>query len=178
MNGTLLLEAAAFAAEKHRDQRRKDIHATPYINHPIQVALLLSTVGLVEDEDVLAAALLHDTVEDTDTTLVELTERFGERVSGFVAEMTDDKDLPKEERKLFQIEHAPSLSKEATLVKLCDKICNVSDVTSNPPASWDLERRRKYFEWSAAVVNRCPPIDTPLFARFHELCETGLKSLG
>jgi GTP diphosphokinase / guanosine-3',5'-bis(diphosphate) 3'-diphosphatase len=177
MNGKLLLEAAAFASEKHRDQRRKDTHASPYINHPIQVASLLSTGGQVEDEEVLAAALLHDTVEDTDTTFDELTERFGARVSGFVAEMTDDKALPKEERKRVQIEHAPSLSNEATLVKLCDKICNISDVTSNPPADWSIERRRKYFEWAAAVVAACPRVDTPLFSRFDELFEAGMSSL-
>jgi guanosine-3',5'-bis(diphosphate) 3'-pyrophosphohydrolase len=177
MNGKLLLEALSFAADKHRDQRRKDSHASPYINHPIQVAHILSSVGLVNDEVVVAAALLHDTVEDTDTSPEELAERFGTKISGLVSEMTDDKTLPKEERKKFQIEHAPSLSVEATLVKLCDKICNVSDVTVNPPADWDMDRRRKYFEWSKAVVDRCPRVDTPLYSRFYELCESGLNNL-
>src|SRR5207248_6449319 len=116
----LLLKALAFAAHKHRDQRRKDAEASPYINHPIALADVLVNEGGVTDVDVLCAALLHDTVEDTATTQQELTDAFGSRIARIVAEVTDDKDLPKQERKRLQIEHAPHISREAKLVKLAD----------------------------------------------------------
>ncbi|TAK85532.1 MAG: HD domain-containing protein [Betaproteobacteria bacterium] len=149
----LLLKALAFAAHKHRDQRRKDAEASPYINHPIALADLLVNEGGVTDVEVLCAALLHDTVEDTATTPEELADAFGARVAGIVAEVTDDKRLPKAERKRLQIEHAAGLSPEAKLVKLADKTCNLRDVATRPPAHWDRARRREYFEWAKKVVD-------------------------
>jgi GTP diphosphokinase / guanosine-3',5'-bis(diphosphate) 3'-diphosphatase len=148
----LLLKALAFAAHKHRDQRRKDAEASPYINHPIALADVLVNEGGITDVEVLCAALLHDTVEDTATTHEELLNAFGSRVARIVAEVTDDKALAKAERKRLQIEHAPGLSAEAKLVKLADKICNLRDVAERPPAKWDLERRREYFDWAKRVV--------------------------
>ena len=150
---TLLLKALAFAAHKHRDQRRKDAQASPYINHPIALADVLVNEGGVTDIEVLCAALLHDTVEDTATTHEELVNAFGSRIARTVAEVTDDKALPKAERKRLQVEHAASLSREAKLVKLADKICNLRDVVERPPAKWDLERRREYFDWAKRVVD-------------------------
>ena len=147
----LLLKAFAFAAHKHRDQRRKDAEASPYINHPIALADVLVNEGGITDVEVLCAALLHDTVEDTATTHEELVNAFGSRVARIVAEVTDDKALAKAERKRLQIEHAPGLSPEAKLVKLADKICNLRDVAERPPAKWDLERRREYFDWAKRV---------------------------
>jgi guanosine-3',5'-bis(diphosphate) 3'-pyrophosphohydrolase len=138
----LLLRALAFAAHKHRDQRRKDPAASPYINHPIALADVLVNEGGVDDVEVLCAALLHDTVEDTATTPQELADVFGPRIAGIVAEVTDDAKLPKAERKRLQIEHAANLSPAAKLVKLADKICNLRDVAVRPPTSWDLARRR------------------------------------
>ena len=149
----LLLKALAFAAHKHRDQRRKDPAASPYINHPIALADVLVNEGGVTDVEVLCAALLHDTVEDTDTTEQELAAAFGPRVARIVAEVTDDQALSKAERKRLQVEHAGSLSLEAKLVKLADKICNLRDVLQRPPAHWGLERRREYFEWAKDVVD-------------------------
>jgi GTP diphosphokinase / guanosine-3',5'-bis(diphosphate) 3'-diphosphatase len=148
----LIIKALAFAAHKHRDQRRKDALASPYINHPIALADVLRNEGGVDDPVVICAALLHDTLEDTETTSAELQGEFGKRIRDIVLEVTDDKLLPKAERKRLQIEHAPRLSKAAKLVKLADKICNLRDVADNPPTSWDLERRRQYFEWARAVV--------------------------
>ena len=150
----LLLKALAFAAHKHRDQRRKDAQASPYINHPIALADVLVNEGGVTDFEVLCAALLHDTVEDTATTHQELVDGFGSRIARIVAEVTDDQALPKAERKRLQVEHAASISAEAKLVKLADKICNLRDVADNPPAGWDLARRREYFDWAKAVVDR------------------------
>jgi len=149
----LLLKALAFAAHKHRDQRRKDAEASPYINHPIALADVLVNEGGITDFEVLCAALLHDTVEDTATTHQELVDAFGSRIARIVAEVTDDKRLPKEERKRLQVEHAPKLSHEARLVKLADKLCNLRDVAERPPAKWDLARRREYFDWAKRVVD-------------------------
>ena len=151
---SLLLRALAFAAHKHRDQRRKDVAASPYINHPIALADVLVNEGGVEEIEVLCAALLHDTIEDTDTTRDEVAGAFGERVAAIVAEVTDDKTLAKAERKEAQVEHAAHISREAKLVKLADKICNLRDVVAHPPAGWSLERRREYFDWAKRVVDR------------------------
>ena len=150
----LLFRALAFAAHKHRDQRRKDAEASPYINHPIALAEILAGEGGVTDAEVLAAALLHDTIEDTDTSPEELRAEFGERIAAMVAEVTDDKSLPKSERKRLQIVHAAGVSPGAKLVKLADKICNLRDVAERPPAKWDLQRRQEYFEWAKRVIDQ------------------------
>jgi guanosine-3',5'-bis(diphosphate) 3'-pyrophosphohydrolase len=150
---SVLISATAFAAEKHRNQKRKDAEASPYINHPIGLARVLIKEAGIDNVAVLAAALLHDTIEDTATTAQELRDAFGEEIAGLVLEVTDDKSLSKAERKQLQIEHASHLSKGAKLVKLADKICNLRDVRSAPPAGWSLERRREYFDWARRVVD-------------------------
>ena len=149
----VLIAATAFAAEKHRNQRRKDAEASPYINHPIALANVLVSEAGIDDVSIVAAALLHDTIEDTATTAEELLELFGEAIAGLVLEVTDDKSLLKDDRKRLQIEHAPHLSSGAKLVKLADKICNLRDVRRTPPTDWPLERRREYFDWAKRVVD-------------------------
>jgi len=149
----IVIKALAFAADKHRNQRRKDVDASPYINHPIGLADVLANEAAIEDERALVAAILHDTIEDTETTEQEIIRQFGKEVADIVFEVTDDKSLPRAERKRLQIEHAPSLSRKAKLVKLADKICNVRDVANSPPADWPLERKQKYFDWAKAVVD-------------------------
>jgi guanosine-3',5'-bis(diphosphate) 3'-pyrophosphohydrolase len=141
------LRALHFAAGKHRDQRRKGAEASPYINHLIEVAELLARVGGITDLVTLQAAILHDTLEDTQTTPGELEAAFGLEVRGVVEEVTDDKRLPKAERKRLQVEHTPQLSTRAKLVKLADKISNVRGVIQMPPAEWSFERRREYLDW-------------------------------
>lgn len=150
----LLVDSIAFAADKHRRQRRKDAEASPYINHPIALARVLAVEAGLTDPVLLSAAVLHDTLEDTETTFEELRERFGAAVASVVLEVTDDKTLDKAHRKRLQIEHAAHLSRRAKLVKLADKICNVRDVASSPPQGWPLERRREYFDWARAVVDQ------------------------
>jgi len=162
----LLLKALSFAAHKHRDQRRKDAEASPYINHPIALAQVLAAEGGVIDIEVLAAALLHDTIEDTDTTGEELEREFGGRIAAIVAEVTDDTALPKADRKRLQIEHAGQLSEAARLVKLADKICNLRDVADRPPAKWDLQRRQEYFEWAKRVIDGLRGANKKLEAAF------------
>jgi guanosine-3',5'-bis(diphosphate) 3'-pyrophosphohydrolase len=150
----LFLKSLSFAAHKHRHQVRKGSKPIPYINHPIAVADLLVHTGEVSDPETIAAALLHDTVEDTDTTLEELEAEFGPVISQLVAEVTDDKSLSKEERKRRQVEHASSLSRRARAVKLADKICNLRDVAHDPPDGWSLERKQQYFDWAKSVVDK------------------------
>jgi guanosine-3',5'-bis(diphosphate) 3'-pyrophosphohydrolase len=149
-----LITALAFAADKHRNQRRKDADASPYINHPIALANLLLNEAGVEDQRVLVAAILHDTIEDTDTTEQELVKHFGKDIADIVLEVTDDKALPKAERKRLQIEHAAHISRRAKLVKLADKICNLRDITASPPADWSPQRKLEYFDWAKSVVDR------------------------
>ena len=148
-----LFTALGFAAHKHRDQRRKDVDATPYINHPIAVAKVLIDIGKIDDINILCAALLHDTIEDTETSAEELTREFGPAISEIVQEVTDDKTQPKQVRKQAQIDHAPHLSTKARAVKLADKISNLRDVSDCPPPDWTLERRQEYFDWAKRVID-------------------------
>jgi guanosine-3',5'-bis(diphosphate) 3'-pyrophosphohydrolase len=163
-----LLRAASFAAQKHTGHKRKGSDGQPYINHPLEVASLLANVGGVTDFDVLIGALLHDTVEDTGVTREELKALFGDTAAGYVSEVTDDKSLPKAERKRLQVEHAPGLSHGAKLIKLGDKISNIIDVTNNPPEGWDLRRRIEYVDWGVAVVNGLRGTNAGLEALFDE----------
>lgn len=168
VDAKLFLKALRFAAHKHRDQRRKDAEASPYINHPIDLAnLLCNEVGIC-DAELLCAALLHDTLEDTDTTAEEVEQAFGQRIRDLVMEVTDDKRLPKWERKRLQVAHAAHLSPKAKLVKLADKICNVRDVVHKPPSQWPLERRQGYFDWAKQVVDQLRGIHPELEALFDE----------
>ncbi|HYP51847.1 MAG TPA: HD domain-containing protein [Pyrinomonadaceae bacterium] len=163
------MEAASFAAKRHRKQKRKGADGEPYINHPLEVANLLANVGKVEDTDVLIAALLHDTVEDTETTEEEIARKFGENVAKMVMEVTDDKSLPKPARKQLQIEHAPHLSPGAKLVKLGDKISNITDIMNNPPHDWTLERKLEYIAWGEKVVAGLRGANADLEKHFDEL---------
>jgi GTP diphosphokinase / guanosine-3',5'-bis(diphosphate) 3'-diphosphatase len=162
----LVIRAVEFAAQKHRMQRRKDSDASPYINHPIALMHVLCIDGSHSDPLVLAVAALHDTIEDTETTEQELRTTFGQGITQIVVEMTDDKSLPKEERKRLQIEHAHRMSREGALVKLADKICNLRDVAANPPLGWSLKRQLEYFDWAKAVVDRLPRVSETLFVKF------------
>jgi guanosine-3',5'-bis(diphosphate) 3'-pyrophosphohydrolase len=141
-----LIQAVAFAADKHRNQRRKDAEVSPYINHPIALANVLANEGGVQDVTVLCAAVLHDTIEDTETTADELRALFGDQVASVVLEVTDDKLLDKAVRKKLQIEHAPQAGQAG------DKISNLRDILASPPADWSPERKQAYFDWAAAVV--------------------------
>lgn len=165
----VFVKAVAFAADKHRTQRRKDADASPYINHPIALANVLANEGGVTDVVVLSAAVLHDTIEDTNTTAEELTAIFGAKITATVLDVTDDKSLDKHVRKQRQIEHAPHISKEAKLVKLADKICNLRDILASPPADWSPERKQGYFDWAAKVVAGVRGVHPELEALFDGL---------
>lgn len=148
-----IIKAANFAAIKHKDQRRKDSEKTPYINHPIGVAHILTEEGFVEDPLVIQGALLHDTVEDTKTTFDEIEQNFGPIVRKIVEEVSDDKTLPKAERKRLQIVTAKSKSERAKLVKLADKLYNLRDLERQLPVGWTRPQMEEYFRWAKAVVD-------------------------
>lgn len=150
----LLIKALSFAANKHRNQRRKNVDAFPYINHPISLVNILCNEAHITDINVICGALLHDTVEDTETTAEELAIEFGQAISDIVMEVTDDRSIEvKQERKQLQVEHASQISAQARLLKLADKISNLRDLTNDPPATWSLERRREYFDWAKQVID-------------------------
>jgi len=165
----LILRAVAFAAHKHRDQRRKDRGASPYINHPIELAHLLWDEGEVRDPLVIAAALLHDTLEDTETSWQELRGEFGEEIADIVLEVTDTKWIDKKLRKRLQVAKARHSSERARLVKLADKICNLRDFGSRAPAGWSLQRKREYFDWAKEVIDRLRGTHAGLERRFDDV---------
>ncbi len=177
VDAAILLEAATFAADKHRDQRRKGAEASPYINHPLAVAGLLALEAGVKDETLLLAALLHDTVEDTDTTLEELEETFGPTVRGIVDEVTDDKSLPKMQRKALQVEHAPNASAAAKQLKIADKVCNIRDITDRPPAGWSQLRKAEYLSWTEDVVRGCRGVNETLDAVYDRAIAAARQTL-
>ena len=165
---SILFKALAFSAEKHRTQKRKDIDKSPYINHPIALANILAQRWVI-DENVLCAAILHDTIEDTETTADELRKHFGEKITSIVLEVSDDKSLDKDIRKQLQIDHAASLSKEAKLVKLADKIANITDIINTPPVGWTKERKQEYFAWAKSVVDNLRGVHQGLEGDFDDL---------
>jgi guanosine-3',5'-bis(diphosphate) 3'-pyrophosphohydrolase len=173
LNVVPLLAALEFAADKHRRQTRKDAERSPYVNHLIAVTRILAEEGGVDDEAALLAAVLHDTVEDTDTTFEELTARFGATVSDLVREMTDDKALEKAVRKQHQIDHAPHASPLAKQLKMADKIANIRDVVFSPPRDWPRDRKLEYFDWAERVVAGCRGINPPLERAFDEAVAMG-----
>ena len=170
-----LLNAIEFASIKHKDQRRKDATQTPYINHCIRVASIVETIGSINDQELLIAAVLHDTIEDTDTTEFDISSLFGERVLDLVKEMSDDKSLDKQKRKELQIEHAPYVSEDVTPLKLADKIANCEDLLVSAPQGWTEERILTYFQWAEAVVDRLPKVNEPLYQYAKKVIRQGYK---
>ncbi|AWJ89390.1 bifunctional (p)ppGpp synthetase/guanosine-3',5'-bis(diphosphate) 3'-pyrophosphohydrolase [Azospirillum baldaniorum] len=169
--------ALEFAAHKHIDQRRKGVRAEPYLNHLSEVAFLCAEATAGNDPVVVIAALLHDTLEDTDASYEEIEQHFGAEVAGVVAETTDDKRLRKAERKQRQIDAAPTASSRAKLVKLADKVSNLRSMAHSPPADWPLERKIEYFEWAHAVVAGLRGTDARLESLFDRAYEDGLAEL-
>ncbi|HEY1561063.1 MAG TPA: HD domain-containing protein [Caulobacteraceae bacterium] len=160
--------AYRFAAQAHVDEKRKGERGEPYINHLVEVADMVARATDGSDVDLVVAALLHDTVEDTKVTAEDLSREFGARVASLVAEVTDDKSLPQAERKRLQVEHAPHLSRDAQIIKLADKTSNVRDIIASPPKGWSAERRADYVAWARQVVDICRPASPMLSALFDE----------
>jgi GTP diphosphokinase / guanosine-3',5'-bis(diphosphate) 3'-diphosphatase len=166
---SLVVQALSFAAEKHRGQLRKGVQGRPFINHPIELVRILQMEGGITDPVTLAAGFLHDTVEDTPTTVAEIEARFGPDVARVVAEVTDDPKLPKQEQRRMQIVHAPYLSDRARAVKLADKVCNLREILAEPPKGWNDEKKRFYFDWAKRVVDALRGRHPALEAAFDEV---------
>ena len=163
-----ILAAARFAAERHAAQRRKGRTAEPYVNHLLEVAELLARTADHLDVNLIVAALLHDTIEDAGVTRAELAQRFGEDVAALVAEVSDDKLLPKEARKALQVAHAPDKSARAQALSTADKIANMLSVATSPPVNWSFERRVEYVRWARQVVGRYHLVDGALAEEFRK----------
>lgn len=165
-----VLHAADYAARRHANHRRKGANGEPYINHLLEVASLVAGALDVPDDNVIIAALLHDVIEDTAITRDEVAREFGEDVASLVAEVTDDKTLPRADRKRLQIETAPHKTPRAQLIKVADKISNLRSLLTSPPPDWTEERRREYFAWARSVVDALPAPHPVLLRQFHQLC--------
>lgn len=161
-----------FAAEKHRLQTRKNAEKTPYISHPIGVAHHLMDIGEVRDTPVIIGALLHDTLEDTQTTYAEIEAKFGKQVADYVSEMTDDKSLATEARKRLQVINAAHKSKGAAQIKLADKLYNLNDLLESPPKDWTQSRIDHYYEWAQSVINRLPKANDKLLGALDEVIDS------
>lgn len=166
---TTILDAVVFAAEKHQFQTRKNATHVPYIIHPIGVAYNILTIAKVSDPKILTAAVLHDTVEDTDTTYVEIRERYGVEVEGYVQELTDEKELPKQARKDLQVINASHKSRGAAYIKLSDKLYNLTDLSTGLPEDWTKERGDEYFRWAKQVVDQLPPVSPELKSAIEQI---------
>ena len=161
--------AVEFAADKHRLQTRKNKDKTPYISHPIGVAYLLMQIGENRDTSVIIGALLHDTLEDTQTIYQELEDNFGNVAAGYVKEVTDDRTLSSNARKRMQVVNAAHKSKGAAQIKLADKLYNLRDLLNDTPEEWSQSRIDQYFEWAQSVVDRLPPANDHLQGAVKEM---------
>lgn len=178
-----IIEAIDFAAERHKNQTRKGLGKIPYINHPIQVAKLLTDFG-EDNTELIISALLHDVIEDTTENKKEIKElsniileKFGENVFITVLEVSDDKSLPVEERKRLQVEHTPELSNSAKKLKIADKICNILDIMNDPPVNWSTERKLTYLDWAKQVVDGAKGLNKKLDQYFDQVYDEVYKEL-
>jgi (p)ppGpp synthase/HD superfamily hydrolase len=172
-----VLRAADAAARWHVHQRRKGFAQEPYINHLLEVASLVTEATGGTDPDVVIAALLHDAVEDQGISFETIVREYGKQVADIVMEVSDDKALPKDERKRRQVEAAPKKSREAKLIKLADKTSNLRTIASSPAADWSVKRRLEYIEWAKAVVAGLRGTSPWLEQQFDEAAATAERSL-
>jgi (p)ppGpp synthase/HD superfamily hydrolase len=173
---TRIMEAADTAARWHVHQRRKGQAAEPYINHLLEVALLVTTATEGREPDVVIAALLHDSVEDQGIAIESIASAYGRKVADIVTEVTDDKSLPKAERKRLQVKTAAHKSREARLIKLADKTSNVRAIANSPPPDWSLERRLEYVRWAREVVAQLRGTSPWLEQQFNEAADHAEQS--
>jgi (p)ppGpp synthase/HD superfamily hydrolase len=176
MKELTILKAARVAADWHSAQRRKGAAGEPYINHLIEVAQLVAEAD-PGNVDLIVAALLHDAIEDQQRTREEIAGLFGARVVDLVEEVTDNKALPKAERKRLQVENAPDKSRDAKILKLADKTSNLRALAASPPHDWPLERRREYIDWAARVVSGLKGVSPWLEGQFERARQSALRSL-
>lgn len=167
----LISRAWHFAAQRHSTQRRKGKAQEPYVNHLAEVAELVATATEGQDANLVAAAVLHDTVEDTTTLPAELASVFNADIANLVAEVTDNKGLPKEVRKKLQVDHAAAKSKRAKFIKLADKTSNLRSLVKSPPDDWSVHQRQEYLGWALAVAKGLRGTNLWLEAQFDDAAE-------
>lgn len=170
-----IVHALDFAAWAHSAQRRKGGAREPYINHLTEVARLVAQATEGKDDKLIIAALLHDVLEDQSmhVNYAMLVDNFGKRVARIVREVTDDRSLPKAERKRMQVVHAPHLSRRARILKIADKSANLNSILHSPPEDWSATRKREYFAWAAEVVNGCRGVNAWIEAVFDDRLRRG-----
>jgi (p)ppGpp synthase/HD superfamily hydrolase len=173
----LVAKAADFAARRHSGQRRKGRAAEPYLNHLAEVALLLAEATEGSNAPLVAAGWLHDAVEDTPTSREEIAETFGGIVADLVAEVTDDKSLPKAVRKQRQVDGAPHKTPAAKALKVADKISNLRSLIVSPPDDWERARLLEYVDWAEKVAAGCRGANPSLDRLFDETAAAARRSL-
>jgi GTP diphosphokinase / guanosine-3',5'-bis(diphosphate) 3'-diphosphatase len=173
----LIARAWNFSADRHAKQKRKGDAQEPYVNHLAEVAELVATATEGRDANLVAAAVLHDTVEDTATLPGELASIFNADVADLVSEVTGDKRVDKAERKRLQVQHAAAITPRAKILKLADKTSNLRSLVKSPPGDWSLERKREYLAWAKEVVQGLRGTNAWLDARFDEAAEQLGRSL-
>lgn len=173
INIPLIFDSLLLAAVAHKDQRRKGGGGSPYINHLIELAHLLTNVANIKDTDILIAAILHDALEDTDISEENIGKKYGTTVLKYIKKLSDDKSLSLEERRQSQIETVSEASDEIKLIKLADHCSNVSSI----PESWDKERLDSYFKWSHEVSSKCFSVSEPLSKEYLKRYEMALSFL-
>jgi (p)ppGpp synthase/HD superfamily hydrolase len=174
---TLVTRAALYATRRHSGQTRKGKAAEPYANHLAEVAFLLASTAEEPDACLVAAGWLHDTLEDTAATRDELDQLFGKHVTDIVVEVTDDKSLPKSERKSLQVMNTPKKSVKARLLKVADKISNLDAIATSPPKDWDATRCNEYVDWAESVVASCKGLNAALDKAFVSAAEAARRAI-
>ncbi|KAM3718084.1 Guanosine-3',5'-bis(diphosphate) 3'-pyrophosphohydrolase MESH1 [Dirofilaria immitis] len=159
---SLIIKAVDLAARRHRQQRRKDAIQTPYVNHPIGVAYILTNEGQITDTATIIAAILHDIVEDTKTTDKEIRETFGDEVADIVKECTVVKSVKREIRMKSQLQKASELSHKAKLVQLADKLYNIRDIERCIPFGWTKQNVTEYVLFAKNLLSSIRGIHGPL----------------
>src|SRR5438270_8597717 len=172
-----VLKAADAAARWHVHQRRKGPAEEPYINHLVEVAMLVADATGGNDTNLVIAALLHDAIEDCEVPRELIAETFGDDVASLVTEVTDDKSLPKDVRKDKQITGAVTKSARAKVLKLADKTSNLRAVAASPPSAWSVKRRIEYVQWAKKVAEGLRGINPKLESQFDEAAQAADRSL-
>jgi GTP diphosphokinase / guanosine-3',5'-bis(diphosphate) 3'-diphosphatase len=172
-----VLKAADLAARWHVHQRRKGAAEEPYINHLLEVASLVADATGGTDPELVIAALLHDAIEDQEVPAEVIEKQFGKKVRSIVEEVTDDKSLPKQERKDLQIKNASKKSKGAKILKLADKTSNLRTIAASPPPDWSVKRRLDYIAWAQEVANGLRGASPKLEQAFAEAAGEAMASV-
>ena len=178
MDHRTLVRAYALAARAHVDQTRKGEMRIPYINHCCEVAELVSEAGA--PLETVIAAVLHDVIEDSDTTEDELRYAFGDTVAGRVAALTNAPEwdaLPRAETKAKQAEHMRNADPEVRRIKIADQTSNLRDIAREPKA-WDLADAADYIDGAERVVASCRGVDQVLEAAFDTAAAEAMAKIG